>query len=271
MKLRTVFIVLGCMLILFTALHCATVVRTITNINLLSDDEEMRLGQQMVAEIESKEQVVYDPQVMDYIAQHGRAVSGYLPPRSFGYTFKVVAGPEINAFVTPGGHCYVYSGLIKFADNEAGLVGVVGHECAHVAAEHIGKQLTKQFTYAVIAGAMLGDDPSTVEKIASAMLGTGVGMHFSRHDEYEADRLGVEAMINAGYHPQGMIDFSTNLTAHTEAVVGLSANTSPRIRPHQIVLRRFASRLRGIVCRRIWSWTHRSFTPSSKACRKSLH
>ena len=211
MKLRTVFIVLGCILILFTALHCATVVRTITSINLLSDDEEMRLGQQMVAEIESKEQVVYDPQVMDYIAQHGRAVSGYLPPRSFGYTFKVLAGPEINAFVTPGGHCYVYSGLIKFADNEAGLVGVVGHECAHVAAQHIGKQLTKQFTYAVIAGAMLGDDPSTVERIASAMLGTGVGMHFSRHDEYEADRLGVEAMINAGYDPRGMIDFFDKL------------------------------------------------------------
>ncbi len=211
MKLRTVFIVLGCMLILFTALHCATVVRTITSINLLSDDEEMRLGQQMVAEIESRQQVVYDPQVMDYIAQHGRAVSGYLPPRSFGYTFKVLAGSEINAFVTPGGHCYVYSGLIKFADNEAGLVGVVGHECAHVAAQHIGKQLTKQFTYAVIAGAMLGDDPSTVEKIASAMLGTGVGMHFSRQDEYEADRLGVEAMINAGYDPKGMIDFFDKL------------------------------------------------------------
>ncbi len=211
MKLRTVFIVFGCMLILFTALHCATVMRTITSINLLSDDEEARLGEQMVAEIESKEQVVYDPQVMDYIAQHGRAVSGYLPPRSFGYTFKVLAGPEINAFATPGGHCYVYSGLIKFADNEAGLVGVVGHECAHVAAQHIGRQLTKQFTYAVIAGAMLGDDPSTVERIASGMLGTGVGMHFSRQDEYEADRLGVEAMINAGYHPQGMIDFFDKL------------------------------------------------------------
>ncbi len=220
MKAQTVFIVMGCILILFTALHCATVVRTITSINLLSDDEEAQLGEQMVVEIESKEQVVQDPQVMDYIGRHGRAASGYLPPRSFGYTFKVLAGPEINAFATPGGHCYVYSGLIKFADNEAGLVGVVGHECAHVAAEHIGKQLTKQYTYQVIASAVLGNDPSTVEKIASAMLGTGVGMHFSRQDEYEADRLGVEAMVNAGYDPRGMIDFFDKLDRTHESSGG---------------------------------------------------
>lgn len=221
MKLRTLFMVFGCILILFTALHCATVVRTITSINLLSDDEEARLGEQMVVEIESKEQVVTDARVADYIERHGRVVSGYLPARGFGYTFKVLAGDEINAFATPGGHCYVYSGLIKFADNEAGLVGVVGHECAHVAAQHIGKQLTKQYTYAVIAGAVLGDDPSTVEKIASAMLGTGVGMHFSRQDEYEADKLGVEAMIKAGYDPHGMIDFFAKLDRAHESGGGI--------------------------------------------------
>jgi predicted Zn-dependent protease len=198
------------MVILLTAFHCA-VVGTITDINLLSDEDEVRLGDQMVVEIESKGQVVQDPQVMEYIARHGRAAAGYLPPRSFGYTFKVLAGDEINAFATPGGHCYVYAGLIKFSDNESGLVGVVGHECAHVAAQHIGKQLTKQYTYQVIASAVLGNDPSTVEKIASAMLGTGVGMHFSRQDEYEADKLGVEAMIKAGYDPQGMIDFFDKL------------------------------------------------------------
>jgi predicted Zn-dependent protease len=240
MKFRAVIMVFGCALILFTALHCAGVVRTITSINLLSDQDEVQLGDQMVVEIESKESVVEDPRVAEYIARHGGTVAGYLPPRSFGYTFKVLAGKEINAFATPGGHCYVYSGLIKFAGNEAGLMGVMGHECGHVAAQHIGKQLTKQYTYQVVASAVLGNDPSAVEKIAAGMLGTGVGMHFSRQDEYEADRLGVEAMIKAGYDPQGMIDFFEKLDrtyASSGGIISKYLSTHPETRDRITAMR----------------------------------
>ena len=138
----------GLILVVLLLCACSGIYQAYSRLNLLSDQEEVRLGEQVKKEIESTEKVLEDPEITSYVNNIGQKVAPYLQPRSFGYEFKVLESEAINAFATPGGHCYVYTGLIKYADDESELAAVIAHECSHVVAEHIGRQLTNDAGYA---------------------------------------------------------------------------------------------------------------------------
>lgn len=114
-----------------------------------------------------------------------------------------------NAFVLPGGHIGVNSGLVKLVDNDDQLAAVLGHEAAHVlgrhAAERYSQQMSTQLVLA-IAQAAAGGGASDGGKAVSALGGAGAQMGFllpfSRKHELEADQLGVDIMERARYRPR---------------------------------------------------------------------
>ncbi|MBI1685091.1 M48 family metallopeptidase [Caulobacter hibisci] len=114
-----------------------------------------------------------------------------------------------NAFVLPGGHVGVNSGLVKLVDNDDQLAAVLGHEAAHVVARHAVERYSQQMgtqLVLAIAQAAAGGGGSDGGKAVSALGGAGaqVGflLPFSRKHELEADRLGVDFMQRAGYRPR---------------------------------------------------------------------
>lgn len=97
----------------------------------------------------------------------------------------------LNAFATPGGYIYVYTGLIKYLDNADDLAGVLGHEIAHADLRHTSRNLQKQYGVQILLSIVLGKDPNTLEQIAGQVAGTVAGLSFSRDFEAEADDKSV--------------------------------------------------------------------------------
>jgi predicted Zn-dependent protease len=110
----------------------------------------------------------------------------------FPWDVKIIDDKNVqNAFATPGGHIYVFTGLINHLDTEDQLAGVLGHEIAHADQRHSIKQLQKQYGISVISRLILGNESGNVERIFTQVGGQLVGLKFSRDYEREADEYSV--------------------------------------------------------------------------------
>jgi predicted Zn-dependent protease len=132
------------------------------------------------------------------------------------FTFRVIDGEELNAFALPGGYVFVYTGLIKLASEEDEFAGALAHEIAHVAARHMTCRATEQQlakAVGTIPGILLGGlGGYAVRQAANAAIPMTF-LSFSRHDESEADYLGVQYMYAAGYDPTGAVSIFEKLEA----------------------------------------------------------
>jgi predicted Zn-dependent protease len=125
----------------------------------------------------------------------------------FTWEVKIINKPVLNAFATPGGYIYVYTGLIKYLDNEAQLAGVLGHEMAHADLRHSTKQLTKQYGFSILLSVLLGDNAGKMASIAADLAQGLSSLAFSRDDEYQADEYSVKYLLKTDYDPRGVEGF----------------------------------------------------------------
>jgi len=115
---------------------------------------------------------------------------------------RVVHSPRINAMALPGGHILVLAGLLGFAEDGNEVAGVLAHEIAHVALRHPLETTIKSASVSLLIGFLLGDVAG-----GSMFAGLGqllIGAAYSRDAEREADALGAELMVRAGYDPGGL-------------------------------------------------------------------
>lgn len=117
----------------------------------------------------------------------------------FAWKLKIIDDDStLNAFCVAGGYIYVYTGLIKFLDNEAQLAGVLAHEIAHADNRHTTSQMLSQYGLSIAVGLVIGTDASAVVEIGKNLL----GLSFSREDEAEADASAVLYMSQTEYDPR---------------------------------------------------------------------
>jgi predicted Zn-dependent protease len=199
--------------LLLMALGCATTGVNQGDVNLVSLDEEWQMGQQLERELATRLRLVNDPTTVSYVSQIGMKIVRQTELANAPWEFHVVADPEINAFNVPGGHVYVNTGLIQAAGNAAELAGVIAHEIGHGVSRHATERISKVSGINLGAGLLLGSNPSTVKQIAAQIVAGGAVAKFSRADEREADRLGVQYMYDAGYDPRGMAGMFEKLLA----------------------------------------------------------
>jgi predicted Zn-dependent protease len=136
----------------------------------------------------------------------GQKISRIAPVQNASWEFVVFDSKELNAFVLPGGKVGFYKGLIDFVDNDDQIAAVMGHEAGHVVARHAalraGQQSATQLGVA-LGGAALGGLPRDQQEMAIGVLGAGatigILLPFSRNNELEADKLGVDYMHTGGY------------------------------------------------------------------------
>lgn len=180
--------------------------------SLLSEADELAIGQQQDAEIRREMGVYDDPALQRYVNEIGQEIARASHRPNLPWTFTVVDSPAINAFALPGGYIYLTRGILAYLDDEAELAGVLGHEIGHVTARHAAQAYTRQ------AQANLGLTilsifvPST--RPFTDLGATGLGVLFLRNGreaEIEADRLGVEYGSGAGYDPAGVPRFLSTL------------------------------------------------------------
>lgn len=187
--------------------------------NLFSKDQDVQLGKEAASQVERQMQVVNNPELQSYIATIGRKLVSSPEAGQFPYTFKVINDQSINAFALPGGPTYVFTGLIRAADNEAQLAGVMAHEISHVALRHGTNQASKANLIqlpAMLAGVLAGGSGSMLGQLAQLGIGLGANsvlLKFSRSAERDADALGAKMMSEAGYNPIEMARFFEKLEA----------------------------------------------------------
>jgi len=186
---------------------CAGVARQIGEINFISTEEEVQMGAKFAQEIESELEILDDPIVTGYVDAITQDLVRHCRRQDIEYHVKIVNTEEINAFAVPGGFLYFNVGLIRAADTEAELAGVIGHEIGHVVERHSAKHLSKQLGIAMIAQLILGENPEVWKSLVANVLATGAMMRYSREAEREADADAIEEMVGAGFHPSGMVRF----------------------------------------------------------------
>ncbi len=174
------------------------------DINLISLEQEWQFGQELAAEIREQADILHEPVVQKYVEQMGRRIVAVTELSDRSWEFHVVGDSSVNAFNIPGGHVFVNSGLILAANTPSELAGVVAHEVAHGVARHSTEQMTKAYGVNLIFSLVAGERVTLLEQIAGQLLGAGAMAKFSRDDEREADRLGLDYMAEAAYDAEGM-------------------------------------------------------------------
>lgn len=181
----------------------------------ITEQEERQLGDQVSANLIAKYGVYQDRSVAKYVNLLGGVLAQQSSRPDVNWTFIVLDTDGVNAFAAPGGVIHVTRGLLGLVKNEAELAGVLGHEIAHVTAKHTVRSIQKS------KGISIGSDQAgggslknaIVAKMAEKAYHLILDGEFSREDENESDRIGVQLTSKIGYAPAGLADVLKKLDA----------------------------------------------------------
>lgn len=179
-------------------------------------NDEIELGKQFDVLIRSNMPLVHDPEVVAYMDYLLDRLTAHMPPQPIPFQIHVIRDNTLNAFAVPGGYIFVHSGLILAMANESELAGVLSHEMAHVTQRHIAGRLAKAQTFSalalagmlagVLAGALGGGEAGMGLAMGGMAASQSAMLKYSRADESEADQVGMNYYLAAGYPPEGMVD-----------------------------------------------------------------
>lgn len=183
-------------------------------LQLISEQEEVKMGFNSFQEVLSKEKVSADLKTNEWVTRVGSRIAAATGKTDYKWEFRVIDDDkQVNAFCLPGGKVAVYTGILPVARDDAGLAVIIGHEVAHAIARHGGERVSQQLlaegASAAAVLALGGRDPNRANLYAGLLgVGATVGvlLPYSRLQEAEADRLGMIYMAKAGYDPRAARD-----------------------------------------------------------------
>ena len=216
---------------------------------LMSRAEERDLGQEFMKWVRKALPISADPVLTDYIQTLGKqlvASSG----NPGHYEFFLIEEPTVNAFAGPDGHIGVFAGLILASQTEGELAAVLAHELAHVSQDHLmrsfesQRQMALPATALLLAAAVLGATVDANIGAAGLMGIQGAAaqkqINFTRANEEEADRIGIDTLARAGHNPYAMPGFFQRLSKTTR----VSESEAPEfLRTHPVTTSRIADAL----------------------------
>ena len=211
----------------------------------ISIDQEKQLGAQfdstilatpseypVLSETDYPEAHRYLRGMVDEILQSGQVKYA----DEFEWTTRIIENDSVlNAFATPGGYIYVYTGLIKYLEQEDDLAGVLGHEVAHADLRHSARNIERVQGLQFLLGLLVGNSGELTQTVAG-LAGNVAGLSFSRAFETEADAESVEYLSATQYNCAGAASFFEKLQAagQTGGPAFLSTHPNPGNRVENI-------------------------------------
>ncbi|MFW5731159.1 MAG: M48 family metalloprotease [Desulfonatronovibrionaceae bacterium] len=175
----------------------------------LSDEAE--LGQKMRRLVRSRFNLIEDPEIAGYIKKIALRLEQAAPPQPFPLSVDVVENSAVNAFATVSSYMVVFSGLILQMESEAELASIMAHELAHITQGHVAGNIERSkiinigTLIGMLAGALLGSEEGSAVAMGSAAGAQSMILNYSRQDEREADQVGMNYLMEAGYNPEAML------------------------------------------------------------------
>jgi len=202
--------------------------------------DEYRTGATVLRNLRNAGLVVDDPLLTDYLNEIGYRLLSHHEHGPTQFQFFLVNDGAINAFALPGGFIGINYGLFSKTESESELASVFAHEIAHVTQRHyarafdLGPQSNLPILAALIAAIIFGGQGND---IASAALATAAAttaqkqINFTRHNEQEADRIGITILSDSGFNPEKMGDFFQKLQRESR---GQGINIPEFLRTHPV-------------------------------------
>ncbi len=190
----------------------------------LTPGQERKLGEQIMLEVRQDPSYLPDPDGTEYLNQLGYRLVAVSQTRHVDFEFFIVRDSMINAFAMPGGFIGVHTGTILGAQGESELASVMAHEIGHVQQRHIARMIAKQRDSMMIAVgsillALLASRAGGQAAEAALAVGQASALqrqlNFSRDNEREADRVGFQILVDAGFDPRAMAEFFTRMQQGT--------------------------------------------------------
>lgn len=192
----------------------------------ISEEKEIQMGVQAYRNVLRATRLSDNPEINETIHRVGKRIADAANKPEYHWEFAVIEDDRmVNAFALPGGKVAVFTGLLRYTQNEAGLATVMGHEVAHAlqrhGAERMSRGILEQIAQvgsmaAAAAGAV---DPSAVVGLQNAY-GVGFSLPFNRKQESEADFIGLRLMAQAGYDPREAVPFWERMSGCPRKMIG---------------------------------------------------
>jgi predicted Zn-dependent protease len=217
MIMRAINILLKLFLVVVMALmipSCA--VNPVTGkrqIMLMSEEQEIAMGKEYDPQVVATFGEYKNDKLLAFIQQKGEEMGKISHRPDLKYHFRILDSPVVNAFAVPGGYLYFTRGILAQFNNEAELIGVLGHEMGHVTARHtVSQQSKQQLGQLLLIGGMIASEDFR-DFAPYAMQGMQLlFLRYSRDAERESDKLGVEYASKIQYDPQQMANFFNTLS-----------------------------------------------------------
>jgi predicted Zn-dependent protease len=207
---------------------------------VVPDKQVNSLGLKAFEEVVSKEPECTDERINKIVRRVANRISAAaeaIDKPSFNWDVKVIDKDIPNAFCLPGGKIVVFTGLLPYVKNEAGLAAVIAHEVAHAVARHGAERLSQQLAMQgamSVGGEVLKREDGKLSGSARLLLGAlgmggtiGVILPYSRIHEFEADRIGQIYMARAGYDPREAVELWGRMAKIQKPPIPIWLSTHP--------------------------------------------
>ncbi|WP_018690870.1 beta-barrel assembly-enhancing protease [Algicola sagamiensis] len=192
-----------------------------TALSTITIEKELIMGDIFARKARAALPIVYDPLLSSYIETIGNKMVAQADGVQFPFQFVWVRDNAINAFATFGGNITAHTGLVLNAQSESELASVIGHEIAHITQRHLARKIEKMnqrapMTIAGLFSSLLLGIVNPSLGIAALQTTAGLtqqaSITYTRGNEQEADRIGMQIMTNAGFDPHDASSFYTRMS-----------------------------------------------------------
>lgn len=184
---------------------------------VISSEQEQRIGRAWLRQLRAQVPVIQDPLIHDYLYELLYRLASNSELQEPNLEMVVIYSPDINAFAVPGGVIGLNGGLLLSARSEDELAGVVAHELAHLSQRHFARSLERSqntswatlaaLLASVVIAATAGGDAGVAALATTQAAAIESQLRFSRTNEQEADRIGMQTLARSGMNPGAMADF----------------------------------------------------------------
>ena len=184
---------------------CAGTKQQRNTLTFVSVDEELKLGQSLSMQASQQLNLIRNTSVNEFFNNLAAEIGAQSDWDGLTYQVHIVNDAHLDHFSLPGGHIYIFRGLVEKAENTAEIAAIIAHEIAHLASRDGVDRVAIKYAYAFAAQSVVGEIPEIPQTIISSLYSDGTILDYSEDAEYSADEKAIKYTWKANYNPNGLL------------------------------------------------------------------
>jgi beta-barrel assembly-enhancing protease len=172
-------------------------------LQFVSVEEELALGKSLSMQATQQLDLIRNQKVNEFFNALAKEIGSQSDWDGLLYFVHIVNDPHLNHFSLPGGHIYIFRGLVEFASSTSEIASIVAHEIAHLASRDGVDRVAIKYAYAFAAQSVLGEIDEIPQQIISNLYSDGSILDYTNDDEFFADQRCIKYLWKTNYDPNG--------------------------------------------------------------------